>query len=116
VAPLDAVARRRGHGSAIGGPDGPGTALQRQLAERDAQIRELTERNQALRPPSGFSDHGARARLVVLDQAPGPEHVRTRVRFTGSTPRATPSASPGLLLDGDEVYVDALVIKFETHS
>src|SRR5216117_860955 len=62
----------------------PGRALQRQLAERDAQIRALTERNQALEAAVRLLRHTERrARLVVLDQGSGPEgHVRTRVRFT----------------------------------
>src|SRR5881396_2169030 len=74
----------------------PGRAHQRELAERDAQIRVLSERNQALEAAVRLLRHTERrARLVVLDQGPGPEgHVRTRVRFT-------------------EVDVDTLVIKFE---
>src|SRR6266540_4815700 len=62
----------------------PGRAHQRQLAERDAQIHALTERNQALEAAVRLLRHTERrARLVVLDQ--GPEaggQVRTRVRFT----------------------------------
>ena len=62
----------------------PGRALQRQVAERDAQIRTLTERNQALEAAVRLLRYTERrARLVVLDQGPGPEgQVRTRVRFT----------------------------------
>src|SRR5437867_13355343 len=62
----------------------PGRVLQQQLAERDAQFRVLTERNQALEAAVRLLRHTERrARLVVLDQGPGPEgHVRTRVRFT----------------------------------
>jgi len=48
----------------------PGRAVQRQLAERDAQIRELTARNQALEAAVRLLRHTERrARLVVLDQA-----------------------------------------------
>ncbi len=56
-----------------------------------------------------------RARLVVLDQAPGPEgHPRTRVRFTELDSQGDPVGEPReLTLDGDEIYVDTLVIKFE---
>jgi len=89
----------------------PGRALQRQLAERDAQVRELTERNQALEAAVRLLRHTERrARFVVLDQAPGPEgHVRTRVRFTELDAQGNPVGEPRkLLLDGDEVYVDAL--------
>ena len=94
----------------------PGRALQRQLAERDAQIRGLTERNQALEAAVRLLRHTERrARLVVLDQGPGPEgHLRTRIRFTELDAQGDPVGDPReLLLDGDEVYVDALVIKFE---
>ena len=46
----------------------PGRALQRQLAERDAQIRALSERNQALEAAVRLLRHTERrARLVVLD-------------------------------------------------
>jgi len=94
----------------------PGRALQRQLEERDAQIRALTARNQALEAAVRLLRHTERrARLVVLDQAPGPEgHLRTRVRFTELDSQGDPVGEPReLSLDGDEVYVDALVIKFE---
>src|SRR5213594_2759409 len=61
----------------------PGRVLQQQLAERDAQIRVLTERNQALEAAVRLLRHTERrARLVVLDQARGPEGLRSRVRFT----------------------------------
>jgi len=93
-----------------------GRALQRQLAERDAQIRALSERNQALEAAVRLLRHTERrARLVVLDQAPGSDgHVRTRVRFTELDPQGDAiGESRELALDGDEVYVDALVIKFE---
>jgi hypothetical protein len=94
----------------------PSRALQRQLAERDAQIRALTEQNQALEASIRLLKHTERrARLVVLDQQPGPGgHARTRVRFTELDPEGDPVGEPReLWLDGDEVYVDALVIKFD---
>src|SRR5258708_6127330 len=94
----------------------PGRAMQRQLEERDAQIRALTERNQALEAAVRLLRYAERrARLVVLDQAPGPEgHQRTRVRFTELDPQGDPVGEPReLTLDGDEVYVDTLVIKFD---
>src|SRR5262247_2236480 len=52
---------------------------------------------------------------MVLAQGPGPEgHVRTRVRFTElDSQGGSVGESRELLLDGEEVYVDALVIKFE---
>ena len=81
----------------------PGRALQRQLAERDAQIRALTERNQALEAAVRLLRHTERrARLVVLDQAPGPDgHVRTRVRFTELDPQGDAIGEPReLALDG----------------
>jgi hypothetical protein len=90
--------------------------MQRQLEERDAQIRALTERNQALEAAVRLLRYAERrARLVVLDQGPGPEgHQRTRVRFTELDPQGDPVGEPReLTLDGDEVYVDTLVIKFE---
>src|SRR5499426_1432071 len=94
----------------------PGRALQRQLAERDAQIRALTERNQALEAAVRLLRYTERrARLVVLDQGPGPDgQIRTRVRFTELDAQGDAVGEPReLSLDGDEVYVDALVIKFE---
>jgi len=94
----------------------PGRALQRQLAERDAQIRALTERNQELEAAVRLLRYTERrAQLVVLDQGPGPDgHVRTRVRFTELDPQGDPVGElRELSLDGDEIYVDALVIKFE---
>ena len=94
----------------------PSRAMQRQLEERDAQIRALTERDQALEAAVRLLRYAERrARLVVLDQAPGPEgHQRTRVRFTELDPQGDPVGEPReLTLDGDEVYVDTLVIKFE---
>src|SRR5947209_20141335 len=97
----------------------PGRAVQRQLAERDAQIRELTARNQALEAAVRLLRHTERrARIVVLDQGPGPEgHVRTRVRFTELDAQGDTVGEPReLSLDGDEIYIDALVIQFEDTS
>jgi hypothetical protein len=94
----------------------PSRALQRQIAERDAQIRTLTERNQALEAAFRLLRHTERrARLVVLDQGPGPDgQVRTRVRFTELDSQGSAVGEPReLSLEGEEVYVDALVIKFE---
>src|SRR2546428_4277831 len=94
----------------------PGRAHQRELAERDAQIRALTARNQALEAAVRLLRHTERrARLVVLDQAPGPEgHPRTRVRFTELDSQGDPVGEPReMTLEGDEVYVDTLVVKFE---
>ena len=94
----------------------PSRALQRQLAERDAQIQVLKERNEALEAAMRLLRYTERrARLVVLDQGPGPDgHPRTRVRFTELDPQGDPVGEPReLSLDGDEVYVDALVIKFD---
>jgi hypothetical protein len=94
----------------------PGRALQRQLAERDAQIRVLTERNEALEAAVRLLRYTERrAQLVVLDQTPGADgHVRSRVRFTELDPQGDPVGElRELWLDGDEVYIDTLVIKFE---
>src|SRR5215470_3511498 len=93
----------------------PGRALQRQLAERDAQIKVLTEQNQALEAAVRLLRHTERrARLVVLDQTIVPGgHPRTRVRFSELDGQGEPRE---LVLEGDEVYVDALVIKFEDTS
>ena len=94
----------------------PGRAIQRQLAERDAQIRELSARNQALEAAVRLlRNTERRARLVVLDQTPGPEgHQRTRIRFSELDAQGDPVGEPReLALDGDEIYVDTLVIKFE---
>ena len=94
----------------------PGRALQAQLAAREAEIRALSERNQALEAAVRLLRHTERrARLVVLDQGPGSEgHLRTRVRFTELDAQGNPVGEPReLWLDGDEVYIDTLVIKFE---
>ena len=94
----------------------PGRALQRQIAERDAQIRALSERNQALEAAVRLLRHTERrARLVVLDQGPGTEgQVKTRVRFTELDSQGNAVGEPReLSLEGEEIYVDALVIKFE---
>src|SRR5262249_9199968 len=87
----------------------PGRALQQQLAAREAEIRALTERNQALEAAVRLLRHTERrARLVVLDQGPGTEgHLRTRVRFTELDAQGNSVGEPReLWLDGDEVYVD----------
>jgi hypothetical protein len=97
----------------------PSRALQRQLAEREAEIRVLTERNQALEAAIRLLRHTERrARLVVLDQGSTTDGVvRTRVRFTELDSQGDPIGEPReLSLDGDEIYVDALVIKFEDTS
>src|SRR4249919_779611 len=62
----------------------PSRAMQRQLAERDAQIKVLTERNQALEAAVRLLRHTERrARIVVLDQGPTAEgQVSTRFRFS----------------------------------
>ena len=56
-----------------------------------------------------------RARLMVLDQGPGGDgQVRTRVRFTELDSQGNAVGEPReLSLEGEEVYIDALVIKFE---
>ena len=94
----------------------PGREHQRRLAERDAQIRTLTERNQALEAAVRLLRHAERrARIVVLDQGPGAEgHLTTRIRFSELDPQGDLIGEPReLTLEGDEVYVDALVVKFE---
>jgi len=94
----------------------PSREMQRQLAEKEAQIRALTERNQALEAAIRLLRYAERrARLVVLDQTQGSEgHPRTRVRFTELDSQGDPVGEPReLTLDGDEIYVDTLVIKFE---
>ena len=69
----------------------PGRVLQQQLAERDAQIRVLTERNQALEAAVRLLRHTERrARLVVLDQAVVP----------GESQNAVVGGSPGERLRG----------------
>src|SRR5215831_19086994 len=52
----------------------PSREMQRQLAEKEAQIRALTERNQALEAAIRLLRYAERrARLVVLDQTQGTE-------------------------------------------
>jgi hypothetical protein len=94
----------------------PGREMERKLAERDAQIRALTERAQALEAAVRLLRHTERrARIVVLDQGPGSDgHLVTRIRFSELDSRGDPIGEPReFSVTGDEVYVDTLVIKFE---
>jgi len=94
----------------------PGREMERRLAERDAQIRTLTERAQALEAAVRLLRHTERrARIVVLDQARGADgHLVTRLRFSELNPGGEAVGEPReFTVTGDEVYVDALVVKFE---
>lgn len=94
----------------------PSREMERQLAERDTQIRALTQRAQALEAAVRLLRHTERrARIVVLDQAPGPDgHLVTRIRFSELNANGDPIGEPReFSVTGDEVYVDTLVIKFE---
>jgi hypothetical protein len=94
----------------------PGREMERKLAERDAQIRALTERAQALEAAVRLLRHTERrARIVVLDQGPGADgHLVTRLRFSELDSQGNPIGEPReFSVTGDEVYVDTLVIKFE---
>jgi hypothetical protein len=94
----------------------PGREMERKLAEREAQIHALQERAQALEAAVRLLRHTERrARIVVLDQAPGAEgHLVTRIRFSELDARGEPLGEPReFSVTGDEVYVDTLVIKFE---
>lgn len=94
----------------------PGRELERKLAERDEQIRALREHAQALEAAVRLLRHTERrARIVVLDQAPGSDgHLVTRIRFSELDSRGEPiGEAREFSVSGDEVYVDALVIKFE---
>jgi hypothetical protein len=94
----------------------PGREMERKLAERDAQIRALTERAQALEAAVRLLRHTERrARIVVLDQGPGADgHLVTRLRFSELDSQGNPVGEPReFSVTGDEVYVDTLVIKFE---
>src|SRR5258708_5345244 len=100
----------------VGFCEGVRTRCRPSAASASPGAMALTERNQALEAAVRLLRYAERrARLVVLDQAPGPEgHQRTRVRFTELDPQGDPVGEPReLTLDGDEVYVDTLVIKFE---
>ena len=94
----------------------PSREMERQLAERDTQIRALTQRAQALEAAVRLLRHTERrARIVVLDQAPGADgQLVTRIRFSELNPSGDPIGEPReFSVTGDEVYVDTLVIKFE---
>jgi hypothetical protein len=94
----------------------PGREMERRLAERDAQIRALTERAQALEAAVRLLRHTERrARIVVLDQARGADgSLVTRVQFSELAPGGEAvGEGQEFSVTGDEVYVDALVIKFE---
>jgi len=94
----------------------PSREMERQLAERDTQIRALTQRAQALEAAVRLLRHTERrARIVVLEQAPGADgHLVTRIRFSELNSNGDPIGEPReFSVTGDEVYVDTLVIKFE---
>jgi hypothetical protein len=94
----------------------PAREHQRQLAEKDARIQALTERTQELEAAIRLLRHAERrARIVVLDQGPGADgQLATRLRFTELDAQGEPVGEPReITLEGDEIYVDALVIKFE---
>jgi hypothetical protein len=94
----------------------PSREMQRQLAERDAQIQALKERAQALEAAVRLLRHTERrARIVVLDQTRSADgSFLTRIRFSELDSQGQPiGESRELEVTGDEVYVDTLVIKFE---
>ncbi|HEU4371771.1 MAG TPA: hypothetical protein VFV05_26405 [Methylomirabilota bacterium] len=94
----------------------PGRELERKLAERDEQIRALREHAQALEAAVRLLRHTERrARIVVLDQTPASDgHLVTRIRFSELDSRGESIGEfREFSVSGDEVYVDALVIKFE---
>ena len=94
----------------------PSREMERRLAERDTQIRALTERAQALEAAVRLLRHTERrARIVVLDQAPGADgQLVTRIRFSELNSSGDAIGEPReFVVTGDEVYVDTLVIKFE---
>jgi hypothetical protein len=94
----------------------PSREMERQLAERDTQIRALTQRAQALEAAVRLLRHTERrARIVVLDQGPGADgHLVTRIRFSELNSNGDAVGEPReFSVTGDEVYVDTLVIKFE---
>jgi hypothetical protein len=94
----------------------PGREMQRKLAERDEQIRALQQRAEVLEAAVRLLRHTERrARITVLDQAPGPDgHLVTRIRFSEIEPGGEAiGEAREFSVTGDEVYVDALVIKFE---
>ena len=94
----------------------PSREMQRQLAERDAQIQALKERAQALEAAVRLLRHTERrARIVVIDQARGDDgQLATRIRFSELSPNGEAIGEPReFVVTGDEVYVDTLVIKFE---
>lgn len=89
----------------------PGRQMERALADRDAQIRVLREHAQALEAAIRLLRHTERrARLDVLDQAPGPDgHLLTRLRFSEIDSRGEPiGEAREISVSGDKVYVDTL--------
>ena len=94
----------------------PRRAMQRQIEDRDRAIRELTRRTQALE--AALRVHRTterRARIVVLAQEHGSDGSFTsRIQFTEIDADGDPvGETREFSLTGDEVYVDALVIKFQ---
>jgi hypothetical protein len=88
--------------------------LDRELAEKTAEVERLTAQNQKLNLALRLLkvDHRV-AQIEVLDQQPGPEHPRTRIQFVELTTDGNPVGRPKeFVIDGDLVYIDAWVIKY----
>lgn len=96
----------------------PRREMQRQLAERDAQISDLSQENVKLETFLRLLKHTERrARLEVLAQAADVDgRMINTLRFTEISSDGTPlGVARDLKLAGKEIYVDTLVIKFEEH-
>lgn len=94
----------------------PRREVQRRLEERDRQIQQLTRKAETLEAALRvYRTTERRARLNVLGQERGTDgQLVSRVQFMEIDADGNPVGEPReLALAGEEVYVDALVIKFQ---
>ncbi len=89
----------------------PNRRLQEQVARLEKEKQQLETYLKLLRHTE------RRARLEVLSRTAGPGGATlNKLRFTEVNPEGVPVSLPrDIELAGEEVYVDALVIKFEDH-
>ena len=94
----------------------PRREMQRRIEERDRQIQDLKKKTEALEATLRvYRTTERRARIVVLGQQQGRDGQTTsQIQFTEIDSNGDPVGDTReFSLTGDEVYVDALVIKFQ---
>ncbi len=89
--------------------------LERELQEKTAEVARLTKENERLELALRLLkvDHRV-AEIEVLDQQHDGERSRTRLQFVEMTEDGTPIGKKKTFdLEGDTVYIDAWVIKYD---